>query len=159
FLTPDSPPHDERPDDVNEELSARMGARTQWALTTTTFPELEEERQIAERGGDSRPDLAGMTPAALVMYARSLMPFERLCWRSETIGSNQAATGPAVLGQLLGEADPSLVVQVIGQAGDVDSAAPSFALWDLSRAVRADDRVSAEFDQGVSGLLGRLEGG
>jgi len=50
-------------------------------------------------------------------------------------------------------------VQVIGQAGDVDSAAPSFALWDLSRAVRADDRLMAEFDQGVSGLLGRLEAG
>jgi rifampicin phosphotransferase len=49
FFSTDSPPHDERPDDVNEELSVRMGARTQWALTTTTFPELEEERQIADR--------------------------------------------------------------------------------------------------------------
>jgi pyruvate,water dikinase len=159
FFSVDSPPHEERPDDVNEELSARMGARTQWALTTTSFPELEEERQIADRVRANRPDLASMSPAALVMYARSLMPFERLCWRSETIGSNQAATGPAVLGQLLGEVDPSLVVQVIGQAGDVDSAAPSFALWDLSRAVRADDRLMAEFDQGVSGLLGRIEAG
>ncbi|MGY1616109.1 PEP-utilizing enzyme [Geodermatophilus sp. SYSU D00691] len=159
FFSVDSPPHDERPDDVNEELSAKMAARTQWALTTTTFPELEEERQIAERVRANRPDLATLTPAALVMYARSLMPLERLCWRSETIGSNQAATGPAVLGQLLGEADPSLVVQVIGQAGDVDSAAPSFALWDLSRVVRADDSLMAEFDAGVDGLLGRLEAG
>ena len=28
FFSADSPPHDDRPDDVNEELSARMGART-----------------------------------------------------------------------------------------------------------------------------------
>lgn len=157
FFSADSPPHEERPDDVNEDLSAKMAARTQWALTTTTFPELEEERLLADRVRASRPDLASLTPAALVAYARSLMPIERLCWRSETIGSNQAATGPAVLGQLLGEADPSLVVQVIGQAGDVDSAAPSFALWDLSRLVRADDALMAEFDQGVPGLLGRIE--
>jgi phosphohistidine swiveling domain-containing protein len=94
-----------------------------------------------------------------VMYARSLMPYERLCWRSETIGSNQAATGPAVLGQLLGEADPSLVVKVIGQAGDVDSAAPSFALWDLSRTVRADAALMKEFDAGVPGLLDRVQDG
>lgn len=159
FFSVDSPPHEERPDDVNEALSAKMGARTQWALTTTTFPELEEEREIADRVRANRPDLASMSAAALVMYARSLMPLERLCWRSETVASNQAATGPAVLGQLLAGADSSLVVSVIGQAGDVDSAAPSFALWDLSRAVRADDRIMAEFDQGVDGLLGRIEGG
>ncbi|MPQ96524.1 hypothetical protein GB931_01020 [Modestobacter sp. I12A-02628] len=159
FFSADSPPHDERPDDVNAELSARMAARTQWALTTTTFPEVEEERQIAERVRVARPDLATLSPAALVMYARSLMPLERLCWRSETIASNQAATGPAVLAQLLGEADASLVVQVIGQAGEVDSAAPSFALWDLSRVVRADPSLTATFDGGVDGLLGRLEAG
>src|SRR3954447_4441513 len=158
FFSVDSPPHDDRPDDVNEALSARMAARTQWALTTAPFPELEEERGIAGRVRASRPDLAALTPAALVMYARSLMPLERLCWRSETIGSNQAATGPAVLGQLLGEADPSLIVQVIGQAGDVDSAAPSFALWDLSRTVRADDGLMKAFDEGVAGVLDRLDG-
>lgn len=156
FFSADSPPHDERPDDINEELSARMAARTQWALTTTTFPELEEERLIAERCRANRPDLSALTPAALLMYARSLMPIERLCWRGETMASNQAATGPAVLGQLLGEADPSLVVQIIGKAGDVDSAAPSFALWDLSRLVRADEALTAEFDRGVSGLAQRI---
>lgn len=158
FFSPDSPPHDEMPQDVNELLSERMAARTQWALTTTTFPELEEERLLADRCRAQRPDLAALTPAALVMYARSLMPIERLCWRGETMASNQAATGPAVLGQLLGEADPSLVVQVIGQAGDVDSAAPSYVLWDLSRTVRADADLMAEFDKGVDGLADRLAG-
>lgn len=159
FFSADSPPHDESPDDVNEQCSARMAERTQWALTTTTFPELEEERLIADRVRANRPDLAALTPAALVMYARSLMPLERLTWRGEVIGSNQAALGPAVLGQLLGEADPSLVVKVIGHAGEVDSAAPSFALWDLSRAVRADTDVTKAFDDGVPGLLERLQAG
>lgn len=158
FFSADSPPHDETPQDVNEVLSERMAARTQWALTTTTFPELEEERLLADRCRTQRPDLAALTPAALVMYARSLMPIERLCWRSETMASNQAATGPAVLGQLLGATDPSLVVQLIGHAGDVDSAAPSYVLWDLSRTVRGDDALMAEFDKGVDGLSSRLGG-
>jgi pyruvate,water dikinase len=156
FFSSDSPPHQERPDDVNEALTALMAARTQWALTTTTFPELEEERLMADRCRAQRPDLAALSQAALLMYARSLMPIERLCWRGETIASNQAATGPAVLAQLLGAADPSLVVQVIGKAGDVDSAAPSYALWDLSRTVRNDPAVTAEFDRGVPGLAERL---
>ena len=158
FFSIDSPPHDETPEDVNPVLSERMAARTQWVLTTETFPELEEERLMADRCRTQRPDLESLTPAALVMYARSLMPIERLCWRSEAIAGNQAATGPAVLSQLLGEADPSLVVQVIGQAGDVDSAAPSFALWELSRAVRGDAALTAEFDRSVDGLADRLKG-
>lgn len=158
FFSVDSPPHEDSPEDVNELLTERMAARTQWALTTTTFPELEEERMLADRCRTQRPDLAALSPAALVMYARSLMPIERLCWRTETMASSQSATGPAVLGQLLGEADPSLVVQVIGQAGDVDSAAPSYALWDLSRTARGDSALMAEFDKGVEGLAGRLAG-
>jgi pyruvate,water dikinase len=57
--------------------------------------------------------------------------------------------------------DPTLTVRLIGHAGDVDSALPSFALWDLSRAVRADARLTSAFDhgafdQGEEGLLDRL---
>jgi pyruvate,water dikinase len=38
----------------------------------------------------------------------------------------------------------------------VDSALPSFALWDLSRVVRADAGLTAAFDEGDEGLLDRL---
>src|SRR3712207_6828008 len=83
------------------------------------------------------------------------MPIERLMWRAYVVSSNQAATGPAIIGQLVG-ADQSLVIKIIGSAGDVDSAAPSYALWDLARTVRADQSLMAEFDGGVDGLAGRL---
>lgn len=156
FFSPDSPPHDESPDDINPALSEKMAARTQWALTTTTFPELEEERLFADRARANRPDLRSLTPLALLLHARSLMPIEQLVWRGETIASNQSATGPAVLGQLLGESDPSLVVPLIGKAGDVDSAAPSYALWDLSRTVRGEAALGQLFDGGVDGLADRL---
>ncbi len=151
------PPHVPAPEDVNEELAEKMAARTNWTLTTTTFPELEEERQIAERCRAERPDLAALTPAALIARARSVMPLERLLWRGEMVAGTQAAVGPAVISQLVGGADPTLLVRLIGHAGDVDSAAPSYALWDLSRIVRADDALDALFDGGVSGVREKLD--
>src|SRR5919201_1669127 len=97
FFSPDSPPHDSDPQDENQQASARMAQTTNWVLTATAFPELEEERTIADRIRTQRPDLRTLTDAALVAYARSLMPIERLLWRSYVVASNQAATGPAII--------------------------------------------------------------
>lgn len=152
---PDMPAHTPRPEDASEEASARMAERNAWVLTTTTFPELEEERAVADRLRAERPDLAALTAPALVARARSVMPLQRLTWRGEVIATNAAALGPAVLGQLLAGADPSAVVRLVGSAGDVDSAAPSYALWDLSRIVRDDPALSAAFDEGPEGLHAR----
>jgi phosphohistidine swiveling domain-containing protein len=153
---PDAPPHVEQPEDVNDAASERMADRTEWAMTTTTFPLLDEERGIADRLRAERPDLAALSPAALVARARSVLPLERLMWRGEVVATNNAGLGPGVLAQLLGGDDPSLVVRLVGQAGDVDSAAPSYALWDLSRLVRADSALVAAFDAGLEGLGQRL---
>jgi rifampicin phosphotransferase len=156
FFSSDAPPHRERPSDVNPALSTGMAQRTNWVLTATTFPHLDEERRIADDCRTGRPDLASLSAAALVARARSVMPLERLMWRGHTIGSSCAPVGPSVITQLVGADHASLVVWLIGNAGDVDSAAPPFALWDLSRAVRDDEAVSKEFDDGLDGLLDRL---
>jgi phosphohistidine swiveling domain-containing protein len=152
----DAPAHQPRPDDIDESMSAAMAARGQWALTATEYPELDEARVVADTCRAQRPVLSQLSPAALVARARSLMPLERFVWRSNTIVANQSAVGPGVLGQLLGAAAPGLLVRLIGTAGDVDSAAPAVALWDLSRSVRGDAALSAAFDGGVPGLAGRL---
>jgi pyruvate,water dikinase len=52
--------------------------------------------------------------------------------------------------------DPSLAMRLISGIGDVDSAAPSFAMWDLGRRVSTTPAVQAEFDTGLDGLLDRL---
>jgi pyruvate,water dikinase len=152
----DVPPHVAGPGDANERLAAQVAERTQWYLTTTDFPEVEEERALADRCRAQRPDLATLSPAALVARARQVMPLERLTWRGEVMAANGAAVGPAVVAQLVGGIDPSLVVTLIGHGGDVDSAAPSFALWELGRTVRADQELTKLFDDGVPGLHQRL---
>ena len=157
FAHPNPPRHEPSPTDVNEELGANMAARVGWTLTTTTFPELEEERELADRVRAERPDLRTCSDELLITLAQRAAPLQRIMWgRGYVIASNQAAIGPGVISSLVGEADPTLTIRLIGNAGDVDSALPSFALWDLSRAVRADARLTASFDKGVDGLLDRL---
>lgn len=154
---PDAPAHVARPEDDDDELAAGMAARNAWALTTTSIPELDEDRAIADGWRQRRPDLANLSDLALAAHARALMPVERLVWRGETIASNLSAVGPAVITQLIADIDSSLLLTLIGVAGDVDSAAPTYALWELSRAVRGDEKLSIEFDRGTSGLLDRLD--
>ena len=157
FSHPNPPPHQPRPTDVNEELSANVAARLEWTMTTTTFPELEEERELADRVRAERPDLHVASDEVLITLARRATPLQRIMWgRGYVIASNQAAIGPGVISSLIGNEDPSLAIRLIGHAGDVDSALPSFALWDLSRVVRADAALSAAFDQGEEGLLERI---
>jgi phosphohistidine swiveling domain-containing protein len=157
FAYPGAPKHQPSDADINEELTPRLAARTQWALTTTTFPQVDEERDYVQRMRAIRPNLATATNEILVAWARSAAAIQRLMWgRGYCIASTQSATGPGVIGALVGAADPTLVVRLIGSAGDVDSALPSYALWDLSRLVRADADLTATFDTGMDGLLERL---
>lgn len=157
FSHPNPPPHQSSPSDVNEELSASIAARMQWTLTTTTFPEVEEERELANRVRAERPDLHTTSNEVLITLARAAAPLQRIMWgRGYVIASNQSAMGPGVINSLVGNEDPSLATRLIGNAGDVDSALPSFALWDLSRVVRADAGLTAAFDAGDEDLLDRL---
>lgn len=157
FSHPDPPPHRPSPSDLNEELSAKMAERVQWTMTTTTIPELEEERELADRVRAERPDLRSASNEVLITLARRAAPLQRIMWgRGYVIASNQAAIGPGVISSLIGHEDPTLTVRLIGNAGDVDSALPSFALWELSRVVRADAGLIAAFDAGDEDLLGRL---
>ncbi len=150
---PDAPPHEPHPSDGDPAVAERLAARTGWTLTTSSFPELDEDTRIADRLRGQRPDFDEMTNAALVAYARSLAPYERLTWRGELIGGAQAAIGPAVIGSVLPAELGLSPFDLVGPAGDVVSAAPSYALWDLSRIVRADAQLGELFDAGVDGMV------
>lgn len=144
-VNPDTPPHRSAPTDHNPALEIKIAEHNNWILTATEFPELEEDRAWADRCRRERPDLSSASDAVLVARARSMMPLERLVWRGENVAGSGAAVGPAVLNGLLG-GDQALVVRLVGRAGDVDSAAPTYALWQLSRIVRGDGALTAAFD-------------
>ncbi|MEZ5236422.1 MAG: PEP-utilizing enzyme [Acidimicrobiales bacterium] len=73
--------------------------------------------------------------------------------------TNQAGV-PAAVVKLCREAlgDEGLGLRLIAGLGEVASAAPSLALWDLGRLVAADPALTAHFDDGIAGLAARLRG-
>lgn len=154
---PDVPPYvahdgDERPDLVPKILE-QMG----WVMSTTTWPEIDEEKAATIALRRSRPDLAAGSDAHLVSYARSTQPLLRKLFDSHTVASSSSGIAPGVLaavGATIG--DPTVAMKLVAGIGGVDSAEPSFAMWDLSRTVRASPELTAAFDAGVDGLLGRL---
>lgn len=153
---PDLPDYVPMEGDVNEALSAKVAEFATWALTTTEYPDIEEDKRIAAELRAQRPDLGSISDAALVARARSVLAYERLVWRGETLGGVGGSIGPGALAQLLAGADPTIVIRLSSNAGDVDSAAPAFAMWELSRTVRNDPSLTAEFVKGVDGLRERL---
>src|SRR5690349_9589112 len=52
--------------------------------------------------------------------------------------------------------DPTLAMTLVAGIGGVDSAAPSYAFWEMGRQVRASASLTAAFDAGVDGLIERL---
>jgi len=155
FNSPGAPAHAPSPADENPALTALAPARAGWALTTSKFEGADEDEAIADDLRRNRPNLRGMSNRALVARARSVMPYERLAWRSEQIGSSNAALGPAVAGQILGD-KAHLLVTILGYAGDVESAAPTYSLWSLSRTVKNDPTMTALFDSGVDKVVAQL---
>ena len=155
FNSPGAPAHESSPTDENPALTALAPARAGWALTTSKFEGADEDEAIADDLRRNRPNLRGMSNRALVARARSVMPYERLAWRSEQIGSSNAALGPAVAGQILGD-KAHLLVTILGYAGDVESAAPTYSLWSLSRTVKNDPKMTALFDSGVDKVVAQL---
>jgi pyruvate,water dikinase len=154
---PDAPPHEPHPDDADPTIGARIAERTQWTLTTATFPELDEDTRLADRLRDGRPDLTQLSNAALVSYARSVMPMVRLMCRGEVVGSASAAIGPGTIASVLPADLGVSPFDLVGPVGDVVSAEPATHLWNLSRLVRSDELLTTAFDGGLDGLLDRLE--
>lgn len=156
FNSPGAPAHVPSPQDENPALSALGAARAGWVLSTSKFEGADEDAALADDLRRNRPNLKGLSNRALVARARAMMPYERLAWRSEQIGSSNAAVGPAVAGQMLPPEKAHLLVTILGYAGDVESAAPTYALWSLSRTVRDSPELTALFDSGVDNVVAQL---
>ncbi len=139
---PDTPPYVAHPDDVNEAAGARVAEKVGWVLSTQSYPELDAHRDLANEIRLGRPVLADLSDAELVERARSLTPTLRSMFNDHVITSANTAIGPTILGQIV----PDLMLRLFGGAGDVDSAAPSHAMWALSRLPRDSEEYRAGFE-------------
>jgi rifampicin phosphotransferase len=155
---PDVPPYVAHPQDERPELTENIVAHLGWMMTTSEWKEFDDERTSTKALRSSRPDLTQLTDAELVARARSTQPMLRKLFESHALTSSASGVAPGILfavGEAIG--DPTSPMKIVAGRGDVDSAEPSYALWDLSRFINSSKILTAEFDKGLDGLLGRLE--
>jgi len=147
---PDKPPYVPEPWHENPAATERMGVWMQQVLTATDLPELRDDREASKRARAERPDLSTLTDDQLVARARSFSPALRQLFRRHITVTAGSSIGPGVLGAVAAAlGDPSLALTLITSVGDVDSAAPSRAMWELSRL----DPSSQEYRDGFDAFI------
>ncbi|MBU3687986.1 MAG: hypothetical protein B7C54_09895 [Acidimicrobiales bacterium mtb01] len=154
---PEVPPYEPHPLDERPDLVEGIMGHLGWVMTTTSVPEVDAEKEMTIGLRRNRPDLASASDADLVARIRMLQPLLRKLFDSHTPPSSDSAIAPGILGAVcaaLGE--PETAMKLLAGIGDVDSAEPSYRMWDISRRVRSSADLTKAFDAGVSGLLGRL---
>ena len=147
---PDVPPYVAHPDDDKPHLVPIIEAHTGWVMTATEWPELLDDKAAAQELREGRGDLTTYSDAELVARARSTRPMLHHLFDQHTVSGSSSAIGPGILGAV-GEAigDTTISMKLLAGIGDVDSALPSYAMWDMSRRIRASEALTAAFDAGV----------
>ncbi|MEM7324942.1 MAG: PEP-utilizing enzyme, partial [Actinomycetota bacterium] len=106
------------------------------------------------------PDLTELSNQELLDRARSFEPLIRRMFDQHINQSGAASVGPGVIGAVCAAiGQPTMAMRLFAGLGGVDSAAPSYAMWELSRAVRGSTTLTALFDEagaGSGGLTARL---
>ena len=99
-----------------------------------------------------------MSDAELVARYRELIGLHRNLFAHHLFASYMATVPLGIIqGVSVAVGRPDLLMVLIAGVGEVDSAAPSMALWELGRVVAASPELQAAFDAGVRGLTDRLE--
>ena len=88
---------------------------------------------------------------------RDILPLHHSGCTLHCLTSSGSGLAPGLLfavGEAIG--DPTIPMKVLAGLGSVDSAEPSFVLWNISRKVRNSEILTSAFDSGIEGLLDRL---
>ena len=156
---PDKPPYELHPDDACEECSAKIGQTIGQILTASSFPDIDADHERVRRLRRQRPQLAAMSDAELVAHARSFLPELDNAFAKHDYSSLASTVGQAMLSELaryLGR--PDALLELISGLGDVESASPSWGLWELSRIVAGSAELTALFDRGTHSVAAALTG-
>ena len=157
---PGVPPYEQRSGDEDLEKTQKIGETFQWALSHTKLEDLQElteSKSATKKLRDDRPDFSKYSNEELFDQYLELLKLHRKYF-SQHIFTTYMATVP--VGIISGVANavgrPDLLLPIIAGFGEVDSAEPSHAMWDMGRLVRNNVHLTTEFDKGVTGLIDRL---
>ncbi len=157
-VQPGIPAYEQHPDDPSPEAEARIGEVFGWALTTPDLPDVLEQEQRVNALRDSRPDFASMGDHEIVDWIENFFNggFRELF--AQHIFITFLATVPLGIVSAVCEAvgRPTDAMKILAGLGDVESAAPSMAMWELGRQAVASESVNAIFATGIEDLDARL---
>ena len=154
---PDVPPYVPEEWHTNPHSTEIMSRWVQWATLELDQRELERDRIESLQIRRSRPDFSQLSDEALLGYAVGLRPLIRRLFHQHINQSAAASFGPGIIaGVCTAIGKEQWGLRLVAALGDVDSAAPSFAMWQLSRQVRQSDQLTSMFDAGTIGLYQRL---
>lgn len=155
----DPPPH-EMGDERNWRASL-AGLRFVWKTARAeSIPKLTDDQKQVDVFLAGLPDPVTATDAQLAKAATDdLIPLFADLFETHLKVSFSAGLMINVLGNLCEQflEDELLGVRLLAGLGDVDSAAPSLAMWTLAKSINDDAAVTAQFDAGIEGLVGRLK--
>lgn len=148
---PGIPDYVEQPGDIRPDLTAQLEQTFGWVFSITDVDQLDRLNDHKARTIDlraSRPDFSSMSDLELWEYAEALFPFHRELFQ-EHIFVTTLTTVPVGVIQTVATAvgRPDLIMPLIAGVGQVDSAEPSYAMWELSRLDPTSDEFASGFEQ------------
>lgn len=148
---PGVPPYEEQPGDVRPDLSEKVGATFGWVFAQTSLSdltELTEDREETLALRRDRPDYSAMSDRELWNRYMELIPLHRKYF-AHHLFTTYMATVPvgAISAVATAVGRPDLIMPIVAGIGDVDSAAPSHAMWALSRLAPDSAEFAAGFEQ------------
>ena len=159
---PGIPPYVAEDWHASEAHSQRLTEFMMWTFTQTDLPELRADAQRTQAVVAARPDFAAMSERELLARARTLVGEYRSLFERHIGTSSASGIGIGTVAgvcEAIGRSD--LLMPLISAAGDVDSAAPSWAMWEMSRIVGRSKALTKLFADNAhdlhSALMNSLE--
>jgi pyruvate,water dikinase len=148
FGESEAPGYVSRPGDKNLAASLNVGRTLLRTLTAKALPALDDDKVRVNQWLGSLPEPASASDEQLIGIFPTFNALFRRLFDTHIHTSFQATVGPGLLGQICeGKLDdPTLPNKLLAGIGSVESAGPSFAMWQLSRLTGEEfDRRFAEF--------------
>ncbi len=147
FGESDAPAYEARDGDKNFRASLLVGKTLLRLLSTKELPAMEQDKVKVDRFIDRYPG-DDASNDQLMSYCLSFRPFfEHLFSRHIDNTFSNALVSGAMTDLVVKAGKPELLVSILGGIGDIESAAPSAAMWELSRVDARTDAYRAGFDQ------------
>ncbi|MFT7646402.1 MAG: phosphohistidine swiveling domain-containing protein [Candidatus Poriferisodalaceae bacterium] len=154
---PDVPDYVAEPWHENAATTEVMTNYLGWVMGSMDQSELEEQRVLARQIRAARPDLQTTSDADLLARAKGLRSTCRSMFDMHINQSGAASIGPGVIGAVCAAVGrPEAAMRILAGLGGVDSASPSYAMWELSRSVRSSPQLMSAFEGGTQRLAERL---